>query len=133
MSNLSKHYKIFHSLKKYLEESFELRMYVLNEEFGYVVRDLENGEVNEREIWNGYLFQSLENDFTEWTFLHYAVDDGNFEIVKYLVEMGAEINSLSLNKETPLDIALRKDFKEISEFLIKNGGMSSRQLRDTTK
>ena len=55
-----------------------------------------------------------------WTFLYIACDHGKFELVKKLIENGAEIN-LSCNNYSPLFVAVLKDNKDIVRLLIEKG------------
>lgn len=45
-----------------------------------------------------------------WTALHYAAASGDSEIVKILVQKGAELDALSPNKTTPMMMAARGGF-----------------------
>lgn len=57
--------------------------------------------------------------------MHHACWHGNFEVVKLLLESGAEINSFNDGNETPLQVAARSRpsaaSAQIIEFLIKQG------------
>ena len=56
----------------------------------------------------------------EITPLHIAVRENKLNIVKCLVENGAKINPQNLdNNQTPCFIALKKDFKEVADYLTK--------------
>lgn len=61
-----------------------------------------------------------KNKFDEgWTALHYAVHEGNFELVKLLVEnYKTEMNQLSTTDKTPLHLACVKGEKTLIEYLI---------------
>jgi len=52
-----------------------------------------------------------------WTPLHSAAYYGHFEIVKYLVEHGADIIAKNNDGLTPLQCAESKDNEEIVEYL----------------
>ena len=47
------------------------------------------------------------------TVLHYACDQGQLEVVKLLLEKGADVNAKNEEGETPLDIAKKTSNKEI--------------------
>jgi ankyrin repeat protein len=51
------------------------------------------------------------------TLLHYSVECGSLEVLKYLIKCGMDIRALNDEKETPLDIAIKKYKKVIEEFL----------------
>lgn len=55
------------------------------------------------------------------TKLHNAVKNGKMDIVKFLVENGANINYMDRNKETPLSIAISYRKMDIIGYLIENG------------
>jgi len=65
-----------------------------------------------------------KKDIAGQTALMYAAETGNLEIVKYLVEQGANINAVSGRKGrgTPLIYAAAANKVEIVEYLLKNGG-----------
>lgn len=60
---------------------------------------------------------------SENTLLHYSVYEGNFELVKLLVENGAELNRQNFSLESPLDIAASPDHRNdsIVIYLIEQG------------
>ncbi|MBW4617933.1 MAG: ankyrin repeat domain-containing protein [Cyanosarcina radialis HA8281-LM2] len=45
-----------------------------------------------------------------WTLLHYAADEGNIEVIKYLAHRGAALNIVDEKGQTPLDLAVEYDF-----------------------
>ncbi len=53
--------------------------------------------------------------------LHYACDRGHLEMVKYLIEEGAKVDSLTSKGHTPLLVAVERMNFEITEFLIRSG------------
>jgi len=63
------------------------------------------------------------------TFLHYAVEENNLEVVKLLVERGAYINEqTSQHGYTPLHFAIRNGCHEIAEFL--KAKSADQQIKD---
>lgn len=60
-----------------------------------------------------------------------AVSEGNLEEVKKMIIEGASVNAANDSWGTALDIALRRDFKEIAEFLIKQGSDVTRISKST--
>jgi ankyrin repeat protein len=53
--------------------------------------------------------------------LIYASKGGNFEIIKFLVENGADLNAQDVNKNTALMYATLYNYNEIAEYLITQG------------
>ncbi|MBN1411870.1 MAG: ankyrin repeat domain-containing protein [Spirochaetales bacterium] len=53
--------------------------------------------------------------------LHYAVMNGNLEIVKILMQNGANPNEKDFKKNTPLHYAFRDDRLAITKYLVDNG------------
>lgn len=53
--------------------------------------------------------------------LHRAVTSENFEVVKFLVENGADINRLDSSRKNALHYALIKNNFQITKFLLENG------------
>lgn len=77
------------------------------EEVGELVRDKD--AANARDTGNGNLP------------LHIAAQNGHFDLVKLLVEKGAEINGQNNKLNTPLHMSLGYDYIDVSEYLIKSG------------
>jgi len=50
--------------------------------------------------------------------LHYACDRGNMEIVDRLVNLGADVNALTNENETPLHYASLSERANIAQYLI---------------
>ena len=55
-----------------------------------------------------------------FTPLHFAVNEGHFEIVKFLIENSAYINSISYSKRTPLHLACEKGKISIIQILLQH-------------
>ncbi len=62
------------------------------------------------------------NDFGE-TFLHESILAGNIELVKLLINNGADVNMKNKDGITPLDIA--SEYEDICDLLIQNCGIKS--------
>ena len=62
-----------------------------------------------------------ERDHFSQTALIIAARTRNFDIVKYLVEKGANINVQTSSGESPLSIVKANGHKGIADFLIKSG------------
>ena len=57
-----------------------------------------------------------------------AASTGNLEILKYLHENGAEINSRNNYGNTALNLAFKKGIKDITKYLIDNGADINEEL-----
>jgi len=69
----------------------------------------------------------------EMATLHTAVEEGNIDVVKSLLERGADINSLNGDDKTPLAIAAYKGSVEVVRLLIERGAeVDSRDKWDWT-
>lgn len=53
--------------------------------------------------------------------LFYAIQNGNYEIAKYLIENGADLNFVNNDGETPLTYAVKSHSHNIVKLLIENG------------
>ena len=62
--------------------------------------------------------------------LHLAAFKGLFEIVKLLVESGADIDARNINKETPVCVSNRENHKEISEYLLEHKAKSEAGVKN---
>ena len=61
-----------------------------------------------------------------WTSLHFAVNEKQFEVVKLLLEVGADANSKA-DSVSPLELAVRRGSCEITKLLLENGATPSDQ------
>jgi RNA polymerase sigma factor (sigma-70 family) len=70
-----------------------------------------------------YSFEGIEDfpDGFETTVLHESARRGNIEVVKLLLEKGADVNVRDSRKQTVLSLVLKNKQKEISELLQKHG------------
>lgn len=62
-----------------------------------------------------------EKDMDGYSALFIAAGNGYFEIVKYLLEHGANINSTMTLNDTPLITAIMNEHIEVAEYLISQG------------
>ena len=62
-----------------------------------------------------------------YTPLHLAVKNKQIEFVKLLISSGADVNAKDNSEETPLDMAIYKNQKEMTDLLKKNGGKSGKE------
>ena len=69
---------------------------------------------------------------TSYRVLHKAAKGGSIELVKFLIERGAEVNARAEYGWTPLDIAIKKNRKEVIQLLRANGGKTDVELTDKT-
>lgn len=68
---------------------------------------------------------------TGWTALQWAASSGHLEIVKFLVQNGAEKNTThTSDKGTPLSYALQNKHSEVAQFLISSGTDVNRKYAD---
>ncbi|KAN0118065.1 hypothetical protein V8E52_005652 [Russula decolorans] len=63
--------------------------------------------------------------------MHLSAANGYFDLVKLLLERGADIHAMSGEGETPYQVSLRKGNREIVDLLRKHGG-ASRGEREST-
>jgi ankyrin repeat protein len=56
-----------------------------------------------------------------WTALHYACVADSEDMVRYLVDAGADISAVDSNGQTALHIAITADFTDVAELLIQAG------------
>ncbi|XP_065904061.1 26S proteasome non-ATPase regulatory subunit 10-like [Dysidea avara] len=68
----------------------------------------------------GVVSDYYRNELKNSTPLHVAVRSGKEEIVKFLIEKGANVNARSLGS-TPLHVAVTNGREEIVKFLIEKG------------
>ncbi|CAL1296328.1 unnamed protein product [Larinioides sclopetarius] len=67
------------------------------------------------------------------TALHIAVANGNLNFIEYLIQTGANVNTISDRFSTPLHLAVRRGNLKIVEYLILNGAkINARRIDGTT-
>jgi ankyrin repeat protein len=64
---------------------------------------------------------ATSGDVEGWAGIHYAVSNGNEELVKFLVKNGADVNAKTKGDLTPLSLAQSNDYSAIAEILKKAG------------
>lgn len=65
--------------------------------------------------------------------LIFAATQGHYDIVKYLVDHGADVNEIAQNGESPLIRACYFNRPQIAEYLIKHhANLEHRSLLDVT-
>ena len=69
---------------------------------------------------------------TSYRVLHKAAKEGSIEMVKFLIERGAKVNARAEYGWTPLDLAIKKNRKEVIQLLRANGGKTDVELPDKT-
>jgi ankyrin repeat protein len=65
--------------------------------------------------------------YNGYTALHLASRDGYKEVAKLLITKGADVNAKTMYGETPLDLAISKEHKEVADLLRKHGGISGKK------
>ena len=64
------------------------------------------------------------------TCIHIAAQNGHIDLLKFLVEAGADVNAQNANGHTPLHMAISYDLDESSEFLVSKGADQSLKNND---
>ena len=64
--------------------------------------------------------------------LHKAARAGDKAMVSYLIQQKASVNARAISGLTPLDLAIKKDHREIVQLLRENGGKTDLDLTDKT-
>jgi ankyrin repeat protein len=59
--------------------------------------------------------------------LHLAAREGHKAVVELLIAKGADVNAKMKNGDTPLDLAILKEHKELADLLRKHGGISGKK------
>ena len=69
--------------------------------------------------------QELEDDDCPFPrdFLHIACENGHLDIVRQLIDFGADVNQISDEKGTPLCVACMEGHADIAQFLISKGAL----------
>ncbi|XP_071572809.1 uncharacterized protein [Temnothorax nylanderi] len=64
-----------------------------------------------------------ELDAANKTLLHYAAENDQLEVAKYLIAQGADVNAEDVNGLTPMHIAANFGYKDFIKVLLKNGAV----------
>ena len=72
-------------------------------------------------------------DYAGHTALHAAALKGHSDVVKFLVESGAELNLINKNTDTPLDDAADNSEQEIVDYLLSKGGKHADKTKSQSK
>ena len=65
-----------------------------------------------------------------WTPVHKSAANGHLEIVKLLLERGADIHAVNAEGETPYQVSLQSGEREIADLLRKHGAGKERFDKD---
>lgn len=63
-----------------------------------------------------------------WAPLHWAANSGHIEVVKILIQAGADLSPISDQTVTPLDMAIRSKHSGIVDLLVQTGARESRDV-----
>ena len=61
--------------------------------------------------------------------IHEAIAAGNIEVVKQYLAAGVDVNAKGVDRETPLDFAIRFKNNETTDLLRKHGGKTGEELK----
>ena len=64
------------------------------------------------------------------TCIHIAAQNGHVDLLKFLVQAGADVNAQNANGHTPLHMAVSYDLEETSDFLVSKGADQSLKNND---
>lgn len=73
-------------------------------------------------IWNLKVADPSCCDYDKRTPLHLAASEGAYKVTEWLLESGVETNALDRFMRTPLEDAVRGEFREVARLLADNGG-----------
>lgn len=100
----------------FIDKNTPLMRAILNNDFSEVAKAVNKNNINK--IYtitikhNGHILKE--------TVLHTAIKVASFEIVKLLVDAGANIHKKNGSNETPLYIASRRDKYKVMDLLVEN-------------
>ena len=112
-------------IKQLEEEIMELKENVLSaytkQDFLKAIKKQDENQIRKILLKNKlFLEEAIESNYHQ-TPLIYASTKGYLNIVRILIEFGANIESLDKNKDTPLMMASLYGHIDVVDFLIKNG------------
>ncbi|KAL4538986.1 hypothetical protein Ndes2526B_g02745 [Nannochloris sp. 'desiccata'] len=73
-------------------------------------------------IWNLIVSDPTCCDYDRRTPLHLAASEGAYQVTEWLLSQGVDPNSLDRFNQTPLEDAVRGDFREVAKLLVDHGG-----------
>ncbi|PRW60891.1 Dual specificity kinase splA isoform A [Chlorella sorokiniana] len=73
-------------------------------------------------IWNLQVADPTCCDYDKRTPLHLAASEGAYQVTEWLLTQGVDVNALDRFKRTPLEDAVRGEFREVAKLLSDNGG-----------
>lgn len=97
------------------------------------VREILNLGINVNSV--DFVYTAFDFSLKGQTALHIATRAGHKEVVQLLIDEGAIINFLDMNRMTPLDLSIISD-REITDILLKAGAKTREEVNaffDTTK
>jgi len=88
-----------------------------------IIRLLVNAGADQRAVYRYEKHPGMSHWFEYYTYFTWAVEDGDIELVKFFIELGANINEVASFQfgETPILTAIRNGDIEIVELLINEG------------
>ncbi|KAL4446296.1 hypothetical protein ABPG77_003103 [Micractinium sp. CCAP 211/92] len=73
-------------------------------------------------IWNLQVSDPTCCDYDKRTPLHLASSEGAYQVTEWLLTQSVDVNALDRFKRTPLEDAVRGEFREVAKLLSDNGG-----------
>ena len=61
------------------------------------------------------------SDHECWTPIHAAIDRGHLDIANFLLDCGANVNTMSIHGDTPLSAAAQDGYETLAERLLERG------------
>lgn len=119
---------VFETLKEYISNNKTIQDYLVNgnKDGKNIFHEIaEKNKIMALLFFYKFYFNNTSvlnlRDNTLDTPLHIACTKGNYDFVKYLVNLGADFEIKGPNKKTPLFIAVEGNFPKIVKYLIING------------
>lgn len=73
-------------------------------------------------IWNLAVSDPTCCDYDRRTPLHLAASEGAYQVTEWLLAQQVDVNALDRFKRTPLEDAVRSEYREVAKLLIDRGG-----------